>query len=61
MTKDNAVSFNLKVDPKKDDSASFKAMVCVLEGNKTINDSCVGNKTQTRSSRDSMLPLWLNN
>ena len=36
LTKANAVSFDLKVDPKKDDSASFKTMVHVLEGNKTI-------------------------
>ena len=36
LTKANAVSFDLKVDPKKDDSASFKTMVRVLEGNETI-------------------------
>ena len=36
LTKANAVSFDLKVDPKKDDSASFKTMVCVLEGNETV-------------------------
>ena len=36
LKKANAVSFNLKVDPKKDDSASFKTMVCVPEGNETI-------------------------
>ena len=36
MTKANAVSFDLKVDPKKADSASYKQMVHVPEGNKTI-------------------------
>ena len=36
LTKANAVSFDLKVDPEKDNSASFKAMVCVLEGNESI-------------------------
>ena len=36
LTKANAVSFNLKVDPDKDNSASFKTMVRVPEGNKTV-------------------------
>ena len=36
LTKANAVSFDLKVDPEKDSSASFKTMVHVLEGNETI-------------------------
>ena len=36
LTKANAVSFDLKVNPTKDNSASHKAMVCVLEGNETI-------------------------
>ena len=37
LTKANAVSFDLKVDPEKDDSATFKTMVRVLEGNETIH------------------------
>ena len=36
LTKANAVSFDLKVDHKKETSASVKTMVHVLEGNKTI-------------------------
>ena len=36
LTKANAVSFDLKVDPEKDNSATFKTMVRVLEGNETI-------------------------
>ena len=36
LTKANAVSFDRKVDPDEDDSATFKTMVCVLEGNRTI-------------------------
>ena len=36
LTKANAFSFDLKVDPGKDNSATFKTMVRVLEGNETI-------------------------
>ena len=36
LTKANSVSFDLKVDPEKDNSPTFKTMVRVLEGNKTI-------------------------
>ena len=36
LTKANAVSFDLKVDPEKDNSPTFKTMVRVLEGNETI-------------------------
>ena len=36
LTKANAISFDRKVDPDKDNSATFKTMVCVLEGNETI-------------------------
>ena len=36
LTKANAVSFDLKVDPDKETSASYKSMVRVLEGNETI-------------------------
>ena len=36
LTKANAVSFDLKVDPNKDNAASFKTMVRVLEGNETV-------------------------
>ena len=36
LTAANAVSFDLKVDPKKGNSATFKAMVRVPEGNKTV-------------------------
>ena len=36
LTKANAVSFDLKVDPDSATSASYKSMVRVLEGNETI-------------------------
>ena len=36
LTKANAVSFDLKVDPDKDNSESFKTMVRVPGGNETI-------------------------
>ena len=36
LTKANAVSFDLKVDPDEENSASFKTMVRVLEGNETV-------------------------
>ena len=36
LTKANAVSFDLKVDPDKEASATYKTMVRVLEGNETI-------------------------
>ena len=39
LTKANAVSFDLKVDPDKETSASYKSMVRVLEGNETIASS----------------------
>ena len=36
LTKANAVSFDLKVDPDKESSATYKTMVRVLEGSETI-------------------------
>ena len=55
LTKANAVSFDLKVDPDGATSASHKSMVCVLEGNETIRQSRRESRSnwllQTRSER----------
>ena len=56
LTEANAVSFDLKVDPKKDDSASFTTMVCVLEGNKTVRQLLEDVPVPCKV-RDYMVPL----